>query len=107
MEFKNMREENPVDAAIELLRSGKRRKASIKLGELRGKPQDFMRLFEYLTKGTRLEGTKLKIKSVPAKIECLSCDWKGDPDIKPNDVRCPRCLSEVRITQGDEFQVVL
>jgi Zn finger protein HypA/HybF involved in hydrogenase expression len=107
MEFKNIREENPVDAAVELLKSGNFRKAGIKLGELRGNPEEFMRLFNYLTKGTQLEGAKLKIKAIPAKVECLSCDWKGDPEIKPNDVRCPRCLSEVKILCGNEFQVIV
>ena len=107
MELKNLREENPVDAAIEQLKAGNFRKAKIKLGQLRGSPQEFMRLFDYLTKDTKLEGAKLKIKAIPAKIECLSCDWKGDPDIKPNDVRCPRCLSEVKILRGDELQITV
>jgi Zn finger protein HypA/HybF involved in hydrogenase expression len=105
MELKNLREENPVDAAIEQLKSGNYRKAKIKLGQLRGNPEEFMRLFDYLTKGSRLEGANLKIKAVPAKVKCTSCDWKGDPDIKANDVRCPRCLSEVSILQGNEFQI--
>ncbi|MBN2330664.1 MAG: hydrogenase maturation nickel metallochaperone HypA [Candidatus Aenigmarchaeota archaeon] len=107
MEFKNLREENPVDETIAQLKSGNFRKASIKLGQLRGSPEEFMRLFNYLTKDTRLEGAKLKIKAVPAKIACLSCDWRGDPDIKPNDVRCPRCLSEVKILKGHEFQITV
>jgi Zn finger protein HypA/HybF involved in hydrogenase expression len=109
MEFKsgNLREENAVDSAIELIKSGNYKKAKIKLGELRGKPEDFKRLFEYLTKGSSLENVKLKIKGVPAKIECMSCDWKGDPDIQHNNVRCPRCLSDVKILSGHEFQVTV
>jgi len=109
MEFKkeDLREENPVDAAIELLKSGNYKKAKIKLGELRGKPAEFMRLYKYLTKGTKLEDVELKIKWIPAKVECTSCDWRGDPDIQQNNVRCPRCLSEVKILRGNEFQVVV
>lgn len=107
MEFKNIREEQVVDAVIELLKSGNYRKAKIKLGELRGNPKEFMKLFEYLTKNTGLEGAKLHIKGIPARVECLKCDWKGDPDIQPNHVRCPRCFSDVRILSGHEFQVTV
>lgn len=107
MEFEKLREEKAVDTVIELLKEGNYKKAKVKLGELRGKPDDFMRLFGFITKNTRLEDVKLKIKHVPAKVQCTSCDWKGDPDIQPNEVRCPRCLSPVNILRGNELQVVV
>jgi Zn finger protein HypA/HybF involved in hydrogenase expression len=105
MELKIIREEQPVDALIEALKSGKYRKAKVKLGELRGNPEKFMRLFDYLTKGTPLNDAKIKISPARARVKCRSCDWKGDPDVLPNDVRCPRCRSEVDILSGNEFHV--
>lgn len=105
MEFENLREEKAVDTVIELLKSGDYKKAKVKLGELRGKPDDFKRLYGYLTKDSRLGDVKLKIKPVRAKVRCNACDWKGDPDIRQNGVRCPRCLSPVEILKGNELQI--
>ena len=105
MEFSNMREENPVDAVIAVLKSGNYRKAKIKLGQLRGNPKEFMKLFNYLTKDTRLEGADIRIKAVRAKVRCNNCDWRGDPDIQPNRVRCPRCFAPAEILKGREFQI--
>jgi hydrogenase nickel incorporation protein HypA/HybF len=107
MEFKNLREEQAVDAIIEQLKKGNFRKATIRLGELRGTPQEFMDLFKFLTKNSRLEDADLKIKSIPAKVKCLSCDWKGDPEIKKNEVRCPRCFRDVEILSGHELRIDL
>lgn len=105
LEFKDIREENAVDTVIGLLKEGKHKKAKIKLGELRGNPEEFIKLFRFITKNTDLENAELKIKSVPARIDCLSCDWKGDPDIRKNDVKCPRCKSGVNVLSGGELQV--
>ncbi len=107
MEFKNIREENAVSTLIDMLKQGKYKKASVKLGELRGKPEEFTKLYNYLTEESRLKDVKLKIKGIKAKVKCMSCDWKGDPHIKPNHVQCPRCFSDVHILKGNEFQVHL
>ena len=107
MEFKNLTEEKAVENVIGMMKAGKHKKAKVKLGELWGRPDEFMKLFEFLTENTSLQGAKLKIKSVPARVDCLSCDWKGDPEIKDSGVRCPRCLSDVKILSGREFQVVV
>lgn len=105
MEFKNLREEKAVYSFLETLKEGKYKKAALKLGELRGKPEEFRKLFDYLVEESSLKDIKLKIKPVKAKISCLSCDWKGDPEIKANDVQCPRCRSEVQILSGHEFHI--
>ncbi len=105
MEFRHIREEKAVDSLIRMLKEGKYRKAKIKLGELRGRPVEFMKLYKYLTEESRLRDVKLKIKPVRAKVGCLSCDWRGDPEIMRNGVRCPRCRSDVEILRGHEFEV--
>ena len=105
MEFKNLREEKAVDSFLETLKEGKYKKATLKLGELRGKPEEFRKLFDYLVEESSLKDIKLKIKPVKAKIDCLSCDWKGDPEIQRNNIRCPRCRSEVQILSGHEFHI--
>ena len=47
----------------------------------------------------------MKINPVKAKVSCNSCDWRGDPDVQPDHVRCPRCLSDVEVLSGNEFEV--
>lgn len=106
MELKYIREEYPVESIIEAMKEGNHKKAKVKLGQLRGNPDEFIKLFNYLTSRGKLDGAKLKIKSVRAKIDCLKCDWKGDPKILPNSVICPRCLSEnIKILKGHEFHM--
>jgi Zn finger protein HypA/HybF involved in hydrogenase expression len=105
MELKNIREEKAVDTLIAHLKEGGYRKAKIVLGELRGNPEEFRKLFDYLTEGSSLGKTKLNIKPVKARVRCLSCDWKGDPGIKDNHVECPRCRSEVEILSGHELKM--
>ena len=107
MEFRKIREENAVDAVIEKLKAGNYRKAKVKLGEIIGNPVEFMKLFEYLTKGTGLEGTKLKIKAVPSKVDCFYCDWKGRAELHESGARCPRCSRDVMILQGNELEIHL
>jgi len=105
MELRNIREQEAVDALIELLKNGNYRKAKVNLGQLKGNPKKFMDLFSYLTENTSLEGVEISIKEVKAKVKCHKCDWKGDPELKGPDVRCPRCFSDVDILRGNEFQV--
>lgn len=107
MEIKHLREEKAVESLIELLKEGKYRKATVRLGELRGKPEDFLKLYKYLAWESPLSKVKIKLKPVKAKIQCLSCDWKGDPEILRSTIRCPRCKSDVKILSGDEFHVEL
>jgi Zn finger protein HypA/HybF involved in hydrogenase expression len=107
MELRDIREEKAVDSFLQTLKEGNYRKATLKLGELRGKPEEFRKLFNYLVKESSLKDVKLKIKPVRAKVKCVSCDWKGDPDIQRNGVRCPRCRSEVEILSGNEFHIDL
>ncbi|UCD03239.1 MAG: hydrogenase maturation nickel metallochaperone HypA [Candidatus Aenigmatarchaeota archaeon] len=107
MEFRDIREEKAVDSLLHTLKEGNYKKATLKLGELRGRPEEFMKLFEYITHESRLQDLKLKIKTVKARVRCLSCDWKGDPEIVRNGVRCPRCRSDVKVLRGHEFHFEL
>ena len=107
MEFKRIREEKAVDTLISLLSQGDYKKASVKLGEQMGEPQEFMKLFGYLTKGSRLEGVKVRIDTVPLKAECDYCDWTGKPELPGKGPQCPRCKRDARLLQGNELQITL
>jgi Zn finger protein HypA/HybF involved in hydrogenase expression len=105
MEFRNIREEKTVCTFIDMLRKGNHKKATVKLGQLKGSPEAFMNFFNYLTQGSDLQNARIKIKPIRARVRCLSCDWKGDPQIKTDGVECPRCRSDVEVLNGHEFQV--
>ena len=103
MKFSKIRSEKAVDSFIESLKEGNHKKANIRLGELRGTPKEFMELYSYLTKDSSLKDVEIKISTIKAKIDCLSCDWKGDAQIKENHVECPRCRSDVNVLSGHEL----
>ncbi len=104
MKFSKIRSEKAVDSFIEALKEGNYKKAKVTLGELRGTPKEFMEMYNYLTKNSPLNDVKIKISTVKAKIDCLSCDWKGDAHIKENHVECPRCRSDVNVLKGHELR---
>jgi Zn finger protein HypA/HybF involved in hydrogenase expression len=106
MDLRKIREEKAVDSLLALLREGNYKSARVTLGEMRGDPAEFMKLFNYLTEGSRFEKTKISIKSVRAKVLCDNCNWKGDAKVLEDHVRCPRCRHEgVQVLQGNEMEV--
>ena len=106
MDLRKIREEKAVDSLIALLKEGNYGKARVTLGEMRGDPKEFMKLFNYLTEGSRFEKTRVSIKTVRAKIVCDNCSWKGDGKVLEDRVRCPRCKNEdVEVLQGNEMVV--
>jgi len=106
MDLRKIREEKAVDSLISLLKEGNYRKARITLGEMRGDPKEFMKLYNYLTEGSRFEKTMIKIKPIRAKVFCDNCRWRGDGKVLEDHVRCPRCRNEdVQVLQGNEMVV--
>ena len=106
MDLRKIREEKAVDSLIALLKEGNYRKARVTLGEIRGNPKEFLKLFSYLTEGSRIGKTKVSIKPVRAKVTCNNCAWSGDGEVLQDRVRCPRCRNaEVEVLQGNEMVV--
>jgi len=106
MEFRHIREEHAVDHVISVLKESGASGAKVKLGELRGSPEPFGELFAYLTKGSRLEGARVTVESIPAVIECMLCDFRGSPDLGAADLACPKCQGkDIVVRQGSEMEV--
>lgn len=78
-------------------------KAQIAAGEYhRLVPESLKLAYEVLTKGTRAEGSKLKIRTVPLRLACKACGWKG----RARDFlfACGRCQgTDVEIIAGKEL----
>ena len=65
------------------------------------------RYFDRLSRGTVVEGAKLKIKRVPAVFECNRCYQSFEIDsLLENDLSCPHCqCREVNLISGREYHV--
>ncbi|MDD1769071.1 MAG: hydrogenase maturation nickel metallochaperone HypA [Methanomassiliicoccales archaeon] len=70
--------------------------------------------FEVLTKGTKLEGAKLKIEEEEVRVLCPSCHYEGGIDYLEDDsfhfsipiLRCPSCGERVEVMEGAGCRVV-
>ncbi len=69
--------------------------------------------FEVLTRGTRLEGSRLEISEVPGRAVCEACGFEGGgSDLgealsePPALLLCPVCASPLRVTSGAGMALV-
>ena len=69
--------------------------------------------FEILTRRTRLEGARLEIEPVEARIRCPRCGYTGKPDYLDDPefhfivpvITCPQCGAEVEVVSGRELYI--
>jgi hydrogenase nickel incorporation protein HypA/HybF len=69
--------------------------------------------FELLTRGTRLEGSRLEIETVRATVQCAGCSYDGPATSHATEgghfsipiLACPRCAGAVTVRAGRELCV--
>ena len=69
--------------------------------------------FSVLSEGTVLEGSRLIIENIKAKIKCTSCEYEGPIKYLEEEkmhysipiFSCPKCKMPVKITEGKECVV--
>lgn len=78
---------------------------NLTIGKLRQVvPDSLLFYFDIVTRDTVVEGAKLEIEIVPARLHCTSCDERWEPDFPT--FRCPACVAgKVEVLSGEEFQV--
>lgn len=77
----------------------------VQLGPLSGvEPLLLASAFDQLSSETSAGGAKLAVEEVTLLAKCDSCDREFE--IHDFVFRCPTCQGNVRVTQGDEFQLV-
>jgi hydrogenase nickel incorporation protein HypA/HybF len=78
----------------------------LRIGELAGVVEDSLAFcFDAITRGTRLEGSRLAIERVPTEADCQSC--RARVAISPPQFCCPSCGgTEIVLVSGRELQVV-
>ena len=69
--------------------------------------------FEILTRGTRLEGSRLEVREVPGRAVCEACGFQGSgSDLgealsePPALLLCPRCAAPLLVTSGAGMALV-
>jgi len=86
----------------------------LKKGELRIlSDRALVNAFDVLKQGTPLKRATLRIETVTARVVCDGCGFEGVPEHLADEamhfsvpiLSCPRCSSEVRVTQGRELFV--
>ncbi len=74
---------------------------NLKVGEVSDLQDEWIqRYFDFLSKGTIVEGAKLKIERVPLVVQCKLCSESFRVDLRDSrKVECPKC-------QGTDFAYV-
>jgi hydrogenase nickel incorporation protein HypA/HybF len=81
---------------------------TLKVGEFNDLKDEWMqRYFDYLSKGTFVEGAKLIIERVPLVMRCKKCSESFQVDIRERrQIECPRCKgTEFAYVSGKEYRV--
>ena len=78
---------------------------TVRAGHLRQVvPSSLEFYFEIVARETVVEGARLDLETIPARLRCQGCDHEWD--VQSPAFRCPECLSsEVTVLCGDELEV--
>lgn len=77
----------------------------LRIGVLSGIDGEALRFaYEMAAEGTDLEGSQLRIESVPLLVHCPQCGEDHRPEL--HEVLCPRCITPAQeILEGRELEV--
>ncbi len=81
---------------------------NLKVGEISDLQDEWIqRYFDFLARGTIVEGARLKIERVPLVVRCQKCSEPFPVDIRQaNKVECPKCgATELAYVSGREYTV--
>ncbi len=81
---------------------------NLKVGEVSDLQDEWIqRYFDFLARGTIVEGARLKIERVPLVVRCQKCSESFAVDIRQGKtVECPKCqATEFAYVSGREYTV--
>ena len=81
---------------------------NLKVGEVSDLQDEWIqRYFDFLARGTIVEGARLRIERVPLVVRCQKCSESFPVDIRQGGtVACPKCqATELAYVSGREYTV--
>jgi hydrogenase nickel incorporation protein HypA/HybF len=89
-----------VNAALKRVKRGRVVEVQVAVGELTHINAEQLRFaFEIASRGTALEGAKLKTRILEAELRCVRCRTRG------REFTCSRCGSAMEVLSGDELML--
>ena len=86
---------------------------SVEVGEMLGLTEESLSMaYEVLSKGTKAEGSKLKVAFTEGAVDCPKCGYSGRLSLKRHEhvvdpaFACPECGSSLHISKGLEVRIV-
>lgn len=75
--------------------------------------EQMMFAYEVVTKGTKLEGSKLIVEHEKIEVSCEHCGYKGGVNVIENDfdqhsipiLSCPKCNGNIKVIKGQSCTV--
>jgi len=85
----------------------------VEVGELLGLTEESLTMaYDVLSKGTRAEGSRLKVSITEGSVECPRCGFSGRLKSRGHQhavdptFACPECGSALKIVKGLEVRLV-
>jgi hydrogenase nickel incorporation protein HypA/HybF len=98
---------NTAEAAIaDEIRGGRVERVTLRVGKAAGIISEYLGFcFEIAARGTSLEGAVLHIEMVPVVLQCRTCGYRWQGEVKASI--CPSCRErKLDIVAGRELQLV-
>ncbi len=85
----------------------------VEVGEMLGLTRESLRMaFGVLSKGTRVEGVKLRVHFTKGSVECAKCGFTGRLPVRRHEhmidptFACPNCGASLRVKGGLEVKLI-
>jgi hydrogenase nickel incorporation protein HypA/HybF len=85
----------------------------VEVGEMLGLTRESLSMaYEVLSKGTKAEGSRLRVKLAAGAVKCPKCGFVGRLPVKRHEhtidpaFSCPKCGSSLKVTAGLEVKIV-
>ena len=88
------------------------REVKVDVGEMLGLTRESLTMaYGILSKGTKAEGSKLRVRFTKGSVECPKCDFSGRLPVRRHDhtidpaFACPQCGSSLKVVEGLEVKL--
>lgn len=102
-----------LQSVLEIAARAQPKTVTVEVGEMLGLTRESLAMaYGILSKGTKAEGSKLKVVFSEGAVECPRCGYTGRMKVKRHEhvvdpaFACPECGSSLRVTKGLEVRLI-